>query len=250
VGLAVSLLTDRYGQINLDIPVTGSLDDPKFSVWRIVWQVVVNLITKALTAPFALLASLTGGGEELSFAEFDYGSAAVGDANLKKIGAIAKALTERPQLKMDITGYIDPEKDKEGLKKAEFDRKLKVQKLKETAAGDRAATPVEQISIKPEEYEKYLTLAYEAEKFPKPRTALGLQKKLPKEEMEKLIMTNIAVTDSDLRELASRRAENVKELILKTGEVPSARIFIVEPKTLAAENKEKVKASRVDFKLK
>ena len=92
VGLAVSLLTDRNGQINLDIPVSGSLDDPKFSVWPIVWQVIVNLITKALTSPFALLASLTGGGEELSFVEFDYGSPAVSEANLKKISALTKAL--------------------------------------------------------------------------------------------------------------------------------------------------------------
>ena len=68
--------------------------------------------------------------------------------------------------------------------------------------------------------------------------------------MEKLMITNIAVTDSDLRQLAARRAENIKELILKSGEVQSARIFIVEPKTLAAEKKEKVKMSRVDFKLK
>jgi hypothetical protein len=68
--------------------------------------------------------------------------------------------------------------------------------------------------------------------------------------MEKLMITNIAVTDSDLRQLAVRRAENVKELILKSGEVQSARIFIVESKTLAVEKKEKVKMSRVDFKLK
>ena len=103
---------------------------------------------------------------------------------------------------MDISGYVDPENDREGLKKAEFDRKLKAQKIKETAGKGEAAMPIEQISIKPEEYEKYLTLAYDAEKFAKPRTALGLQKKLPKEEMEKLMMTNIIITDSDLRQLA------------------------------------------------
>ena len=250
VGLAVSLLSDRHGQINLDIPLSGNLDDPKFSIWPIVWQVIVNLITKALTSPFALLASLTGGGEELSFVEFDYGSAVVSEANLKKVNALTKALWERPQLKMDITGYVDPENDKEGLKKAEFIRKLKAQKIKEAAAKDEAALPAEQLSIKPEEYEKYLTLAFNAEKFPKPRTAVGLPKKLPPEEIEKLMMTSIAVTDSDLRQLAARRAENIKELILKTGEVKSAQIFIVEPKSPTAEKKENVKSSRVNFKLK
>jgi len=60
VTTAVSLLKDRNGQINLDVPLSGSLDDPKFSVWPIIWQVIVNLITKAVTAPFALLGSLFG----------------------------------------------------------------------------------------------------------------------------------------------------------------------------------------------
>ncbi len=250
VGLAISLLTDRQGQINLDIPVSGSLDDPKFSVWPIVWQVVVNLITKALTSPFALLSSLTGGGEEMSFAEFDYGSPQVSEANLKKVGALTKALRERPQLKIDVSGYVDPENDKEGLKKTLFETKLKAQKIKEIAARGEAAIKVEQVSIKSEEYEKYLTLAYAAEKFTKPRTAVGTDKKLPKEEIEKLMMTNIVVTGSDLRQLASRRAENIKEIILKSGEVKSSQVFIVEPQSLAAEKKEKVKMSRVDFKLK
>lgn len=252
LGLAVSLLTDRKGQINLDIPVSGSLDDPKFKVWSIIWQVIVNLITKAVTSPFTLLASITGGGEELSFVEFDYGSSAVSEANLKKINALAKALNERPQLKMDIVGSVDTENDRDGLKKVRFDRLLKAQKLKETASRGEgeASMSIDQVSIKPEEYEKYLTLAYNAEKFVKPRTALGFQKKLPKEEMEKLMITNIAVTDNDLRQLAMRRAEKVKEIILKSGEVKSSQIFIVEPKTLAAEKKEKVKMSRVDFKLK
>lgn len=250
VGLAVSLLKDRHGQINLDIPLSGSFDDPKFRIWPLIWQVIVNLLTKALTSPFALLSSLTGGGEELSYVEFDYGSSMVSETNLKKVATLTKALIERPQLKMDIEGYVDPENDKEGLKKASFERKLKVQKLKESTDKGAEAESIRQVIIAPDEYEKYLTLAYNAETFPKPRTAIGTQKKLPKEEMEKLMMANIAITESDLRQLALRRAQNIKELILKSGEVPSSRIFIIEPKTLAPEKKDKLKESRVNFKLK
>ena len=66
VGLAIVLLRDSNGKINLDIPLTGRTDDPEFSVWRIVLQVIVNILTKVATAPFALLGSLFGGGEELS----------------------------------------------------------------------------------------------------------------------------------------------------------------------------------------
>ncbi|HUH66711.1 MAG TPA: DUF748 domain-containing protein, partial [Syntrophales bacterium] len=250
VTLAVSLLTDRNGQINLDIPVSGSLDDPKFSVWPIVWQVIVNLITKAVTAPFTLIASLLGGGEEMSYVEFDYGSDLVSQDAQKKVNALAKALYERPNLKMDITGYVDADRDKEGLRQAEFNRKIKAQKLKDMIRKGEPAVSVDQVKVEPREYERYLTLAYNAEKFPKPRNIIGLAKSMPPQEMEKLMLANIKVTDSDLKLLASRRANNVKELILKASGVEPGRIFIVEPQSLAPQKKEKAKDSRVEFKLK
>jgi len=250
VTLAVSLLTDRNGQINLDVPVSGSLDDPKFKVWPIIWQVLVNLITKAVTAPFALLSSLTGGGEELSFIEFDYGNTIITDESRKKITTIGKALYDRPALKLDIEGYIDPENDKEGLKKADLNHRIKAQKLKEMLSKGGEQIALEQIQLTTEEYEKYLKQTYDAGKFTKPRNFVGIAKKLPAAEMEKLLLNNIEVTDSDLRQLAVKRAQTVKELILQPGNVDASRVFIVEPKTLSPEKKEKVKDSRVDFKLK
>ncbi len=250
VTMAVALLKDRNGQINLDIPISGSLDDPKFSVWPVIWQIIVNIITKAATAPFTLLASLIGGGEELSFIEFDDGSALVTEPNQQKIKSLVKALYERPNLKMDIEGYVDMEKDKDGIKKSEFNRKVKAQKLKDMLSQGKPAEPIDQVQVQPQEYEKYLTKAYDAAEFPKPRNVIGLQKSLPPQEMEKLMITNIAVTDSDLRQLASQRAENVKELILKSGEVEPGRVFVIEPPSLSPQKKEKAKDSRVDFRLK
>jgi hypothetical protein len=250
VTLAVSLLTDRNGQINLDVPVSGSLDDPKFKIWPIIWQVLVNLITKAVTSPFAVVSSLTGGGEELSFIEFDYGNTVITDESRKKITLIGKALYERPALKLDIEGYIDPENDKAGFKKAELNRRIKAQKFKEMSQEGGEQISLEQIQLTPEEYEKYLKQTYDAGKFTKPRNFVGIARKLPAAEMEKLLLNNIEVTDSDLRQLAARRAQNVKELILQSGNVNVSRVFIVEPRTLSPEKKEKVKDSRVDFKLK
>jgi len=250
VPLAVSLLTDRNGQINLDIPLSGSLDDPKFKIWPIVWQVLKNIITKAVTAPFSLLSSLTGGGEEMSFVEFNFGGADIPEAELKKISALSKALYDRPQLKLEVEGYVDATQDQEALKKARFNRLLKTQKRKEMI--DRGETPatLEEITIGQAEYEKYLTLAYKAAKFSKPRTALGIAKSLPPKEMEKLLFDNTIVTDADLEQLASRRAQAVREQLLKDGKVEAGRVFIVQPKAKTPAKKEKVKDSRVDFKLK
>ncbi|OGQ09059.1 MAG: hypothetical protein A2026_05960 [Deltaproteobacteria bacterium RBG_19FT_COMBO_46_12] len=250
VKLAIALLKDRKGEIKLDIPVTGSLDDPKFSVWGIIIKILINLISKAATSPFSLLGAVFGGGEELSFVEFDYGSTTVAEPNTKKLETIVKALHDRPSLKMDIEGHVDMEKDREGLKQYLFNRKVKAQKLNEMVKKGQPAIPVDDIKIEPKEYEKYLKMAYKEEKFPKPKNVIGMAKDLPAPEMEKLMVTHIEVKESDLRILASQRAMKVKDAILKSKQIEPERVFILEPKSLAPEKKEKVKESRVDFKLK
>ncbi len=250
VKLAIALLKDRKGEIKLDIPVTGSLDDPKFSIWGIILKVLMNLISKAATAPFALLGALFGGGEELSYVEFDYGSTAIAEQNIKKIDTLVKALHDRPSLKLDIEGHVDLEKDRDGLIQYLFNKKIKVQKLNEMVKKGQPPIPVDEVKVEPPEYEKYLKMAYKEEKFPKPRNILGMAKDLPAPEMEKLMLTHIEVKEGDLRNLAQQRAMTVKDAILKPGQVEPGRIFILEPKSLAPEKKEKLKESRVDFKLK
>jgi hypothetical protein len=250
VKLAIALLKDRKGEIKLDIPVTGSLDDPKFSVWGIIIKILINLISKAATSPFSLLGAVFGGGEELSFVEFDYGSTVITEPNVKKLDTIVKALHDRPSLKMDIEGHGDMERDKEGLKQYLFNRKIKAQKLNEMVKKGQPAVPVDEVKIEPKEYEKYLKMAYKEEKFPKPKNVIGMAKDLPTPEMEKLMLTHIEIKESDLRTLASQRAIKVKDAILKSAQVEPERVFILEPKSLAPEKKEKVKDSRVDFKLK
>ncbi len=249
VKLAIALLKDRKGEINLDIPVSGSLDDPKFSIWGIILKIIVNLLAKAATSPFALLGAVFGGGEELSYIEFDYGVATITEPNLKKIDTLIKALSDRPALKLDIEGHVDLDRDREGLKQFLFQRKLKAQKLKEMLKKGEPAVPVDEAKIEPQEYQKYLKLAYKEEKFPKPKNILGMAKDIPAPEMEKLMLTYIEIKESDLRTLASQRAQKVKESIVKAGIQPE-RIFIIEPKSLAPEKKEKLKDSRVEFKLK
>jgi acylphosphatase len=169
---------------------------------------------------------------------------------MKKIDTLVKALHDRPSLKLDIEGHVDAEKDKDGLIRYLFDKKIKVQKLNETMKKGQPSVPVDEVKVEPPEYEKYLKMAYKEEKFPKPRNILGMAKDLPAPEMEKLMLTHIEIKEGDLRNLASQRAMKVKDAILKSGQVEPERIFILEPKSLAPEKKEKLKDSRVDFKLK
>jgi len=248
VRLAISLLKDRKGEIHLDVPVSGSLDDPKFSVFRIILQVLRNLIAKAATSPFALMGAIFGSGEKLDYIEFDYGSSAITGANVAKVSMLEKALKDRPGVKLEITGHVDPEKDREGLKQLFFERKIKAQKLKEILKKGQSPGPVDEIKIEPGEYPKYLKSAYKEEKFPKPKNFIGLTKDLPVPEMEKLMLTHIIVQEGDLRALASQRALRLRDALVKLG-IAAERLFIVEPKSLAPEKKEKVKDSRVQLKL-
>ena len=250
VRFAIALLKDRNGQINLDIPVSGDLHDPKFSVGHVILQVIGNLLVKVATSPFALLSSIFGSSEKLDHAEFDYGSILLNDGTKKKLDVLVKALHERPALELDIVGYADPEKDREGLKENLIQRKVRSQKIKEMARKGGETPGLESVIVTPEEYPKYLKQAYKEEKFPKPRNMLGIAKDLPVPEMEKLMLTNQKVTEEDLKALADERARAVKDYLLQSGQVEPERVFIVEAKTLTGEKKEGVKESRVDFKLK
>ncbi len=250
VSLAIALLKDRNGEIKLDVPVSGYIDDPKFSVFRIVIKVLVNLLVKAATSPFALLGAIFGGGEELSYLEFDPGSFHVDAAGEAKLSSLAKMMYERPALKVEIEGHVDAGKDPEGLRRWLFQRKVKAQKLKAMTKKGEPPIPVDNVVVSPEEYPAYLKAAYKVEKFPKPRNFLGFAKDLPGPEMEKLMLTHIEVKPDDLRELAQERSQAAKELLLKSGKVQPERVFLVEPKSLAPEKKEKVRDSRVDFRIK
>ena len=254
VRLAVSLLKDKDGVIDLDLPIEGSLDDPKFRLGSVIWKVLGNLIAKAATAPFSLLGKLLGGGgQELSSVDFADGSERPDEAAKKKLDALAKALENRPALKLEATGRISGDADKEGLKRLLLQRKVKAQKLADLAKKGEAPGSVDDVVVGEKEYEAYLTKAYKKEKFPKPRNALGMAKSLPVPEMEKLMLANITVTDDDLRQLALARANAVKSYLTGTDKVDAARVFVLEPgakPAAPAAPAEKARASRVDFSLK
>ena len=139
--LAVALLKDSRGNIDINLPISGSLDDPEFSVGGIVVRVVLNLVVKAVTSPFSLLASAFGGGEELSYVEFAPGSAALTEDSQQRIDTLIKALTDRPGLKMDLSGRADPKTDMEGLRQAWIESKIRAAKAAAVAPRGKKPNP-------------------------------------------------------------------------------------------------------------
>ncbi len=248
VMLAVALLKDSSGNIDINLPISGSLDDPQFSVGGIIVRVLVNLVVKAVTSPFSLLASAFGGGEELSYINFEPGSAILAADADQRIATLAKALNDRPGLKLDIIGRADPATDAEGLRQAWVD--LQIRKAKAADTGSRGKHPdPATVEVSAAERAEYLEEVYDDTDIEnKPRNFIGFAKSVPANQMEALLREAAPINDDDLRKLADARAQAVYEKLQETG--PADRIFIVASSLDGAAGEGDATPSRVDFALK
>jgi len=233
IRLAMALLKNRKGEITLNIPVSGNLNDPEFSVGGVIFKALVNLIAKAATSPFALLAAIIPEGKEMQYVGFEPGSSFISSDYEEKLKVLAKALFERPGLRMEITGKVEPDSDRLALQDLYFARLLKVEKLKQLMKKKEKVSPVDDIIIEQDEYEKYLKMAYKAGKFAKPKNLFGFDKRQPVAEMERMLLASVRITENDLRLLAIERAEKVKDFLVKNGPIEPERLFIIEPQVSA-----------------
>ncbi len=247
--LAISLLKDVNGQINIDLPVSGSLSDPQFSIGGVIVRVIVNLLEKALLSPFQLLGSIGGGdGGDLGYVEFEPGQAQLGPAGQAKVAKLAGILASRPALKLDIIGRADRATDTDAAREARLSAKVQGVKYRELLKSDPNTT-FESVSVAPNEYPEYLETVYREADFEKPKNVLGLTKSLPPAEMEQLLRSNMPVNDEDLLGLADRRAAAVRDALAQSGKVPSERLFIVASKLMSDAPHDKGSPNRVDFAL-
>ena len=251
VQLAISLLKDNRGQINIQLPIAGSLDDPQFSIGGLIFRVIGNLFVKAVTSPFALLGAMFGDGQELSQLSFAPGRASLDEAALQKLQTLAKAMREREGLTLEITAGSDTQTDPEGLRRAALERAVLNEKRKDMTPSQRENTPMADMHLDSKEYATYLARAYQQAKFPKPRNLIGLAKALPVEDMEKLMLANLPVDDDDLRALATRRAQVVQTWLVEQGQVPLSRVFLLPIKLgSAARGATEPGQNRVSFSLR
>lgn len=241
VQFAVSLLKNSKGEIDVDLPISGSLDDPQFSVGGIIWRVIVNLITKAVTAPFALLSG--GGNEELGYVPFEPGQARLNDKARQSLDVLATKLADRPALKLEATGRADPAVDTEGLRQAHVDALMRAAKAKATGQ------PLSDTKVDADERATWLSAAYKAADIKKPRNVIGLAKTLPDEEMEALLKASAPVSPEALRLLANQRGDQVKAYL--SHKLSPERVLLTASK-LGTEGlaQDKGPSTRVQFEVK
>lgn len=221
VKLAVALLSDSHGVIDLDLPVSGSLNDPQFKLGPVIFKIIVNLIGKAITAPFSLLASALGGGDALSSVAFAPGSARLSPEAEQGLGKVAKALADRPALNLTVTGTASLAREREALQRARLQELVLAEKRRATAQDD---APVQAA-----EYPELLKKVYARADMPKPRNLVGIAKELPVADMEALLLAHLpAVTADQASELASQRALAVKRY-LAGQQLAEERLFLAAP---------------------
>ena len=223
VKLAVALLADRNGVIDVDLPISGSLNDPEFRLGSVILKIIGNLILKAVTAPFSLLAGAFGGGDELGSVPFAAGSALLDAEALQGLDKVVKALIERPALKMTVAGMASLEVERDAWKRAQLQQSLLAQKRR---AALRAGQPAEEVkAVTPEEYPALLKEVYRRSDIAKPRNLVGIAKDLPPGEMEALLLASIPVSEASMRELALARGVAVRDY-LASRQLPSDRLFL------------------------
>jgi len=227
VGLAISLLKNRKGEIDLDLPVSGSFDDPAFRVGKIILQTLVNLLEKAATSPFSLIGAMIPGGGDISTLTFACGTSQLDDEGRKKLDVIAGLLKDKEGLRLEIQGRGSKEPDMDGLRRERMLLRMKQQKFGDLGRREREGTTTEQVVINDDEFENYLWQAYKDGKFEKPGGVLGMTKRLSADEMERLMLANMPVDDDDVSELADQRALAAKEYLSETAGVAPERLFIV-----------------------
>ena len=172
VRLGVALLKDMEGKIVIDVPMTGSIDDPNLRIGKVVLRVIVNLLTKVATSPFALLGSMFGGGgDELAYQDFAPGAPVLQPEGIKKLETMVKALTSRPGLSLGLEGSYDGPADTYALKRQKFADSVRRAIWEAKHAADANIAPPDQLVIPPEENTAMVKKLYD-EKFP-PGTQFG-----------------------------------------------------------------------------
>ncbi|MFO0793967.1 MAG: DUF748 domain-containing protein [Candidatus Brocadiaceae bacterium] len=243
VRLAIAILKDSHGVIDINLPIRGDLNDPQFSLAPLIIKAFLNLVVKAATAPFKMLGALVGGeGEELEFISFAPGSNSLSQEQQSKLAKVAKALGERPQLVLNLRGTAIESVDRHGLAERTILARVRTQ----------VNTPVEKPLAK-EEQKRLLKLYKETFHKEDPynlvpptdKTGAKLPRDVRKASVvvaaRKRLIEAFPVSDNELCALARERAVAVKDYMIQQGSIAEPRIFLLDVDTKASATDNEVK---------
>lgn len=212
LGLALAILTDANGVIDMQVPVSGDINSPDFELSGIIFKAFINLLTKAITAPFTLLAGLVDSAQDLQFIAFGSGSVALTDTAKEKLAQLSKALDQRPNLSLVITGRLNIQADQERMQKNALDAQLL----------ESGVSP-EQIKAKGPDWENVINKKYVAS-----FTGSSDVNTLSIHEQYRLLIETFVVSDEKLIDLAEERAVTVKTYLVNESGMAASRAVIAK----------------------
>ena len=238
--LGIALLEDSDGIIDIDLPISGNLDDPQFSIAPIIWKVFRNLIIKSVASPFSLLASILGvNPEEMKKVEFVYGESNLIDSEKESLNNIAKVFAKRPSLALKVEPAYDSIKDKMALQDIRLEELIS-KKSENIKDGDKYLLALESI------YNGEISLQELKEKsMVKQNDKVILDKTSYISKIKALMLPKIDITKEELENLANSRISSIKKYLLEQHKITDNRLFII-PEIKVLDNK---KAKYVEFPL-
>ena len=241
LGLAIALMEDSKGVIDLNIPVSGNIDDPKFSVGPIIWKAFTNLITKAITAPFKLLGALFGFDEsEIKSVNFDHGQSDITPHQKETLDKVTKILNKRPQLALKLESSYESSKDLKAMKKARFDAMVE-KNLPNPLIKDYKA---KYLALLESSYSKIKKDLKDVKKSHSKDGKLNTNSYLSF--LENKLISNEKVTKVQLEKMAKNRIKNIKTYLTKQNKINSKQVVLTNSvKTKNTNNK----TSNIDLKL-
>lgn len=231
--LAIALLENTEGKIVLDVPVEGSLEDPQVSVSSIIFDTLVNVITKAVSAPFNAIASLIDSDEEINLIIFSPGEASLNTKQQSKLESLSSALTQRTGLILEIKGAAYTKNDWPSLQMEALNKQLQQIHLDELNKDNEKKLSLEDISVSDDQYQELLANLF-IQEFPQlgEKSLFGTPRLIEplKGDFYEVAKTKLSVkipADSErLRKLATARAKTIAKYLLDH-KIPMDRVYLL-----------------------
>jgi len=245
IRLATALLKDRHGVIDLNLPVNGTLDDPKFRLGPVIWQIVKNIVVKIVTAPFSFLGSLFEGAEDAQFVDFAPGSSTLSDKARASLPALAKSLADRPALNLDIPAGPAAEADAAAMTEQRLHdaiAELRGGKESEQAPAYATLDPDDKLDALKDLYKQQFDKKPEIPDAPEAaEDATRREKKTDRQLaaiawLEEQLRPRYRVGEAELIALGQARAVAVQETLLAGGELDPARVFMATGQSSVAKD--------------
>ena len=227
VKLAIALLKDRQGRINIELPVKGDLSHPEFQYGTLVKNVLTNVLTKVVASPFTLMARLVGGkSDELGEVPFPAGSAEILPNTIARLKAVAKSLEERPALQLEVSGIADPAADRAALSEVKLQSELEA--LKQTIPKKRRKSL---FSTDPADMDDFgLLKALYVQQFGQLPERMDPNLPTAPEGLKTRLLLAFPVEDTELRLLAQERGKQIQHFLIHEAGIPAERVFLRDAK--------------------